>query len=57
MILKASNKKQQAQNDSFLTAKIDGVIFYVDTPIYFSAQKAIERIPNTFNWYLKYRAK
>ncbi len=35
------NKVEQAQNESFLKAKIDGVAFYADDPIYFSAQDII----------------
>ena len=37
----AGNKIDQAQNDSFLSAKIDGENFYEDAPMYFSAQKII----------------
>lgn len=32
------NKIDQAQNDTFLKAKIDGLAFYTDAPMYFSAQ-------------------
>ncbi len=35
------NKIDQTQNDSFLSAKIDGKDFYIATPIYFSAQNII----------------
>jgi len=35
------NKIDQAQSDCFLSAKIDGVDFYTDKPIYFSAQNII----------------
>lgn len=35
------NKIDQAQNDTFLKAKIDGVNFYIDAPMYFSAQNII----------------
>ncbi len=34
-------KIEQAQNESFLKATIDGVAFYADDPIYFSAQNII----------------
>ncbi len=34
-------KIEQSQNDTFLSAKIDGVTFYTDAPIYFSAQNII----------------
>ncbi|MEE9363502.1 MAG: DUF6252 family protein [Cellulophaga sp.] len=35
------NKIEHAQNESFLTAKIDGVKFYTNVPMYFSAQNII----------------
>ncbi len=35
------NKIDQTQNDSFLSAKIDGKDFYIDAPIYFSTQNII----------------
>ncbi len=39
--IKDDTKIEQAQSDSFLTAMIDGVTFYTDAPIYFSAQNII----------------
>ena len=39
--LKDGNKIDQKQNDSFLTATINGVNFYTDAPLYFSAQNII----------------
>lgn len=37
----SGTKIDQTQNDSFLSANVDEVNFYIDAPIYFSAQKII----------------
>ncbi len=39
--IKDGTKIEQTQNDTFLKATIDGVTFYADAPIYFSAQNII----------------
>jgi len=35
------NKIDQTQNDTYLKASLNGEVFYVDNPIYFSAQNII----------------
>ncbi len=39
--ISGGNKIDQAQNDSFLSANVDGVNFYIADPIYFSTQNII----------------